>query len=539
MKRIWIVIFGCIAVTGTYAQLIFHFFHDFSTYGLGAVIPTGLHASPVVKNDNNVYERNTGTPYLEATYLMPGNGVYVPKGDISIFSPRLSAREGDKYINAVSDTTLNVAYYRGNFTGFISFSFYEFFSYFYQDSTDYTVQDFWNWIKLGYFMTRVDSRMFTFQVSNAGTPFNVDPYFDHSVMTRNFYTYGFNVLLPWPGGNLLWQAMRPNFNLQLNTNFSYPDKLMFFGTIKLLEYYFQLPVMVDLGMDLSRISITGSNNPAQHRANFNMGIRGLNIAGLFNFDFMYRVRGGDSSIDNSWHEIFGGGHQPDGRGRYAHLLSLALGFPTLIPYLGFSAGYTAYFHTYETMRPPPNADDQNPVKTKSPLYSGITLNMRYTGVPGLRLTLNNTVTFAHAPKPETYVRSYSTLGNRELLQDNADSWFALYNSFVARYGLGTASVHLEAVHRMSISTTYDTREGKGNSITDWDTDVRTKNILLVTPYMTLPLIAGALFQAGVSFYWENSKTTFNYNNTPSFTGPRSWEGGAFAFALPLRIVLNW
>ena len=540
MKKGWMfLVLGCFAVTGVYAQLIFHFYNDFSTFGFGSVIPTGLYASPIMKDNDNQDVRNTGTPYLDGVYLTPGNGAYIPKGDISIFTPRLSARDGGKYINSISDIALNVGYYKGNFTGFISFSFYDFFNYLYMESTDRTIQNIWDWVRLGYFMVRADSRMFTFQVSNTGTPFNVDPYFDLSVMTRDFYAYGFNVLLPWPGGDRLYQAMRPGFNLQFNTNFSYPDKLMFMGTVKLIEYYLNIPVLVDLGMDLSSLSITGSSNPAQHRVNFNMVIRGNNIASLFNFDLMYRVRGGDASIDDSWHEIFGGGNQPDGRGKYAHLLSLDFGFPSLIPYLGFSAGYVAYFHTYETMRPPPDAVDQTPVKTKSPLYSGITLNIRYTGVPGLRLILNNTVIFAHALQPETYVKSYSTLGNRELFPDKSDSWFALYNAIAAQYGLGKVSAHLEAVHRMSISTTFDTRKSKGNSITDWDTDVRIKNIMMVSPYMSLPLIGGASFQAGVTFYWENSKTTFRYNKTPDFTGPQSWEGGAFAFAMPLRIVINW
>ena len=552
-KVLMIVVLSGITVTGVFAQLNFRFYNDFNTNLFGAFIPTGLYSQPIVKNDADVYVRNnTPRTSLEEVYLTPGGGVFIPKGDFSIFTPTIFAGDSTKNIGAVNELTLSASVTKGPFTGFFSFNFLDIFNNF-VEINNRSMQEVWTAVRVDQFMAKADGQMFAFQVSNVYFPLNVDPYFDFTPWTKDFSIERFNVLLP--GGDRVYQTLGPDFRAQLNTGliFNY-NRLNFIGTIKLLEHMLHIPIQVDLGMDLSKNwlgadPITGSSDPAQHRAGFSGVIRGLDIAGLVDFDVMYRVRGGDYTLDDSYHEDHGGGTQPDGVGRYAHFLSLAFGLPNLLPDIGISAAYIAHVNTFEDASAAPTATDQTTVKRRSPFYSGINLNMRYTGIPGLRLTLNNTVSFASAPKPETYddngttkesVISFSAITSQPLGRDRSDSWFALYNGVSASYDLTrNMTLNMEAVHRMSISTTNDTREGKGNAIGDWDTSVITKNIVLISPYISLPLFAGADMQAGLTFYAENSKTTFSYKETPSFAGPRSWEGGAIALALPVRLIFVW
>ena len=569
MKKIFtiFVCMSCMAATGVFAQLTTELHWTFVPNLLTTVIPTGMYADKTMRNSQtNEKETNTDSTYLDRVWLygtMTGNpGSFVAPGDLSLFTPMLSpgAASGINLMNNNYDARFRLLYTRGIINALVGFDLHRGLQDIVSPPGTYNmrplIQQLWDYIRLDEFQIGLNDEMFEFWIGNQeASNKTVDPYPDFTEWTGNLNVDGFGVNVATSSNQFfIFDTMKNHFRYQTRAGAitTYNELFNVVGRIKLLQDLVGLPITVDVAMDTRAItnSTTNSTQPSQLRFGGGFGIGGEDIAGLLNFDLMYMVRGGDGDLRENWNENTNSGPvQPDGVGNTNHYINLALGFPGLVPDLGISAAYTLMFAVYEDERAPPN-DSVTPVITrKGPVFNGIDIRARYTGIENLRLTFHTNISFAKADEPGLYDNngtmtrkdhSVSIYGVGDLPAYRSQNWFAMYNALAARYRIdGRFAAGLELAHRMGIITEKNSLETRGGALDNWGKSERVRNILQVSPHVIFNFGQNTTLQSGVILWIENNKTTFSDYIVPTFYGPSEWEGGAIGIGVPIMLKMVW
>ena len=561
MKKIFLLVLGCIVVSGAFAQFSFRLIQDINAYLFSYVAPTGLYAQQTITGQDGDPAHNNGVSsgILDRVLLFPvrnnNTGYYTPSS-YNFFTMGMIPDTSLLVNGALTD--LNTTRLYMNYTGRNRFQ-----AYLSLDGSELTarmfnralpsVNNLFDLFRIDEYWFRVNHDMFTLWFGDRDFPIKTAFFPDLTEWSIRMRVERFGVNVP--GGNLVFRD-RGNSIFRDVVNPANVTALSssgyFIGSIKLLDHFFDIPVTVDVGFDigdLQRQINQGAINAGQTRFGGGVRVSGEGIADQLNFDLTYKVRGGDDNRDDSWDEDLNstGNNQPDGRGAKSHVLGLAFGFPTLVPNLSFSFAYTALFATFEDTAPVPTSND--PLVTKTgPLYSGIDMNLRFTGIRGLRLTLQNNVSFARADEPvfnddgQEIGQMVSVLGDTNLARYRSQSWFALYNALIARYAISEhMRADLELVHRMGIITENNSFDGRGSLLTDWGTSRKTRNLLGASVYSTMELFSGILLQAGVSLFYDTTSTTYSkyLDGGPTNAVTTSWSGGGLGIGLPIRVMITW
>ena len=581
MKKVFVFLLVCIVTTGAFAQFRFRFTTDVNSFLFSYVAPTGLYAQAMVPDAFGDLERNMGVPAstLERGLLFaPRNGntgYYVPSS-YSFFAnsviPETSVfRTGVTWL-PMHAMAFFFSYTNGIFQAYAAGDVSQLFVRLgNRDFGNATFNSLLDIFHIGEWWLRVNHDLVTFYIGDRNFPGKVDHYNDFTGWSERLRVDLMGVmqpLMPGDGGTGSYFIFRPREN-SLFRELLLPNDMYVFawngymvGSIKLLNHFFDIPITVDVGMSIGEsqsLAINGSDiNPGQSRIAGGMRISGEGIANLFNFDLTYRMRGGDPTRDESWSEDNpAGGFQPDGRGAWSHLIGAAVGFPLLVPNLGMSMAYTALFATYEDQAigehsPGIPVEQYRTITRTGPAYHGFDVRMRYTGIPGMRLTFNNNVSFAKAGEPvyneddlilghsiDIYGRNMPT---RMLDRYQSQSWLALYNAFALRYQVSSLmNATLEVAHRTGIITTNNSDENRLSAIGDWGTSKRAKTMLGTSIYASFSFTSAILFEVGASLWFENTSTTFsNYlDGGPGEFVTTSWSGGGVAIGIPFRLAIRW
>ncbi|MCL2043362.1 MAG: hypothetical protein FWG89_04395 [Treponema sp.] len=347
MKRI-IVCFlvSVFAVTGAFAQLTFGFHTEVNSYMFSSIIPTGMAAQKTMIDDQGYVVPNIGTNRLDAMWLIPesnGNqGYYIPSGGYSFFAPRVSSalntEDFREYINYLSDMHININYSRGIM--FASFTVHL------RDILLNRLNGGW-WslnrtfdaVNFPDFTIGFDHSTFGLRVGSTEDPRAVSEYRDFtdwSMLTPDptapvqglvsvNHVDGFGVLVP-SNNAFIFNSAQNAFRYKNDP--ANPTMIRDFFTavasLKMLDHFFDIPITVDLAMDFNtNFPINdGSTELAQERVNFGVAVRGSRIANLFNFDLLYKIRGGDGTLDDSYDSVNnpgGGLHYPQEGTEYSGL----------------------------------------------------------------------------------------------------------------------------------------------------------------------------------------------------------------------------
>jgi len=285
-------------------------------------------------------------------------------------------------------------------------------------------------------------------------------------------------------------------------------------------------------------------------------IQGARIANILSFDLIWQFRGNDSNTLSNWNaDDPDAAIQPDGRGRYAHILGAYAWFlpNTLVNGLSFSLGYTAYFRARENFE---SADDGYTDRYINPLFSGIDFRVQYSGIPNFRFTCNNNISFAKAFGADDGSAINSTGRDRniamgliqnDLLGPNQEqNWFAIYNGLCTDYTINRFfSAHLFLISRYTVF----------NDVKSWQGDQKPATLFLdeeiyksygFNSHMFLRYrISNFQFFVGFTVEYIHYKTVYSYingdsqdiwdTNTGPGTGSKDRQIGTFTFSVPLRM----
>jgi hypothetical protein len=162
-----------------------------------------------------------------------------------------------------------------------------------------------------------------------------------------------------------------------------------------------IPITVEVGSNAmfngwaNTMPLTSSGVPATSASSIAGAFRvqGAKVADLVSFDAIYRILGTDAGTRL---ENMNGIQDPmrsglDRAGGWRHDLGAYAGV-TLFNMLGIGAGYTASFYSIEQTRV--GDETSATVEYVRPLFSGIDLRLRFTGVENLTVALNSNLSFA-------------------------------------------------------------------------------------------------------------------------------------------------
>jgi len=132
-------------------------------------------------------------------------------------------------------------------------------------------------------------------------------------------------------------------------------------------------------------SLEGFGNPAASASSAEAGfmLSGKGIADLLSFDLFYAINGEDRNTVMR------------GTGEWENLLGVYAGFDMEklgIAGLGLSVGYTANFTQNETNET--GGTDNKTFDITNPIWSGVDLNIKFSGIEKLGITFDNNVSFA-------------------------------------------------------------------------------------------------------------------------------------------------
>jgi hypothetical protein len=194
--------------------------------------------------------------------------------------------------------------------------------------------------------------------------------------------------------------------------------------------------------------LKGTNEPFGNYSGINGAIMfsGRNIADMVSFDVFYGIRGKDDDTRYRPDLDPNPANNPFGEVAFwENVLGLYAGVSLLNDTLGISLGYTANFDAYEKWAyypgNPANPDpkESEPGSISAPIYSGVSLHVNFTGVDGLNVALNNSISFAGAAgdlAPADIQDKYKFgLYGTPIYKDVSQSWFVLHTSLSAKYQL--------------------------------------------------------------------------------------------------------
>jgi len=280
-------------------------------------------------------------------------------------------------------------------------------------------------------------------------------------------------------------------------------------------------IYIGLGTGFDRLfnpKYTGSYSAI----NFAIRASGVGIADIVDFDFIYRIKGGDPTTTG---DQVGFTKQPDEEGGWENDIGLYvnLGF---IKNLGIGVGYSMNFLVSENGGG--NTATSTLWQNVNPLYNGIDLNFGFDGVEKLNVGLSNNISFAVVDgRTDNAVRYYGMAVHRDrltgLLDDDQETWMGLKNVLSIGYTINdNLSAGVEIGNKLGWST-YTLRENKDNT---YNVTNNTLNLGVNAGYS----FGNASFGLGLSAEINNQK----YEEKDVLR-----EGGSFTFRVPVSFGISF
>lgn len=612
MKKILAVLLACCVSAAAFAEFRWLVDTTVATNIYGIIIPTGMHAQPYI-TDPVTGDRMTNNGFDDAMNQLIG---LVPRKSTMLFTPShygaTNYRNNGAYI-PVSQSFFRPTITPGGFTwtegngfgvtmlwnannieAFVKFDGGELMNYFVYaiHGTPYTLGSFLESIKIPEYWVRANTRLFDAHFGNRGGGGRTDIFQDHTDwIPTPIRVDGFGVNVPSPEGPISKTEGHRNLNnigandflfaLRQDSWSGFDVSSYVVATFKMQQMIpdIPFPLFIDMSLDFdynvlftpqydmnNQLNYPTGNadlNPAnqgfgQSRVGGGLRISAVDVANIFTVDLAYKLRGGDltQKINETWDEdLQTGDYGPDGVGSFSHVIGAYFNLPKLVPDLGIGFGYTALFRYVEDkVIGAPDDPDRYTVETKSPLFSGIDLFLRYTGVQDLRLTFKTNVSFANVPaavwneNDDVIVRRIGL--NGALINTSpyeSQEWFAMYNSLAARLLItGRLNFNLELISHLGVITdhnTYENRTGTASmaGLNSWGTRKRTKHSMSASIYAVHQYSAAINMQAGISVYNEQSFTTlsgFPDGELGDFA-PTKFHAGGVGISIPLKLIIRY
>lgn len=298
---------------------------------------------------------------------------------------------------------------------------------------------------------------------------------------------------------------------------------------------FHLPLTFQIAVDPGNNSGINSGGGNDSRNDFDfikmngaVRLSGESIADWVTFDLIYRFKGGDPNILNTFDAINnpGGVIQPDGLGIIGHTFG-AYANILGIRNLGIGVGYSGYVKVFED----DNDSATHTISRRGPFFNGFDLRLQYTGIDRLVITSASNFSFGRIQRSkEEPIVAIGVLGS-PLPLGTSQQWVGLYNALGADFQLNdNLTLSFQMGHRYGIITTINTPV-TGGSITV----TRSRHQLGGGGFIAYQINRHLRLQTGFVFRYLNDAYT---NNTPgsqlSFAG-RDASGGMFEIAVPLRV----
>ena len=596
MKKIFLILLICFTASAAFAEFSWIVDMDVKTNIYGIIIPTGDHAKPFRINPvTGEMEPNTGVPDgygllprktsllflpLTESYL---NGAYIPISQ-SFFRPAItpggwSWLEGNGFNITMlwngNNISSSVMIDGGRLMNHLVYATHP------DPKTGFSLQSLLQNFIISEYWIRADTQLFTAHFGNRGGGARTDDFQDHSGwMPTPMRIDGFGVNLPSPEGPMNVLEGHRNlhnigakdfiFGIRSDTWMTFDTSSYFIGTLKMDRIIpdIPFPLFLDLGFDFDPGIFTQNDNTFISDANkFGMSQigGGIRISGemafnLLTFDLAYKIRGGDPTfkINEFWDEDLEiGDFQPDGLGSLSHVLGAYFTLPNLVPDLGIGLGYTALFRTYENekigIHNEIDEDLYRTIRTSGPMFSGIDLFLRYSGIQDLRFTLKNNISFASVASPvfdldDNIKTRRIGLDGYPVNRYHSQSWLAMYNSLVVRYLVtGRLQFFLEAVSHLGIITENNKDEDRRGEISglagldSWGTRERIKHTLSASLYASHQFNSFILLQSGITMFMENATTrlsAFPDGELGEFA-PKSFSAGGIGISIPIKLKLSW
>lgn len=335
------------------------------------------------------------------------------------------------------------------------------------------------------------------------------------------------------------------------------------------------PLNVDLGFDPGRNSGHGGNagiNPRNaFTANGAVRISGLRAAdNLFNFDVIYQFRGFDpNTLENLVMGEDGNPlpgfdqNQPDGRREFIHTMGAYFHFPSPLPALGVSFGYSLIFRSFEDNASQWVDNAWRTTSTITPFFHGVDLRLRYTGIQNWRFTLHNNVSFAianagtwtgdeldgHVSINGMGLAGVNPMSTTYHLRES-QSWLGFYNAFSVRHFITPRfNLTFEAANRLGITTqSFDFRTQDPLDVVSIR---RTRHDFICSFYANHVFSARITLEVGLSFRmlnhtWERNfrgdapnVTALNDTSPGANDGRHGWDSGFWGISMPIRMRISF
>jgi hypothetical protein len=224
--------------------------------------------------------------------------------------------------------------------------------------------------------------------------------------------------------------------------------------------------------------------------------------------------------------------QPNGDGRLAHNFGIYANI-LKVPNLGIGLGYTGYLMIYDDNRDTPS--NTGIITTSGPLYSGIDLQLQYTGLKNTALTFVSNVSFASSGRSVPSADTYNVgLFGQNLDEYTDQSWFAIYNALGVDYQVNDKlSVSFQFANRYGIITNDFTSTARVFTIK------RSRMQSGGGGYAAFRINQYLLLQGGLAFRYLNDSYSNNETGAQNDLARRDASGGTFDIAVPIRLNLSF
>ena len=298
------------------------------------------------------------------------------------------------------------------------------------------------------------------------------------------------------------------------------------------------PLTVQLALDPGNNSGVGANLDLDYRRMH--GAFRLSAGRVFdrvNIDAIYKIAGGDPFTLTLYDEINNpdGPHQPDGAGFFVHNWGVYANILDLWRF-DLGLGYSGYLKVHEDFL----HKDTGVIRTRtSPLFTGLDLRIRYTGARNLVITSFNNISFAESNKSSIDHYVIGVVGQQLPYPNVSQSWFALYNALTVHYDISSRlTLALQAASRFGRIT--NTGFLLHNTFYPDAEIVRTRHTVGGGGFVSYRIFPNRMFetaeiQLGFVFRYLMQSYTNSISGSDEFFGSRDARGGAFDFAIPIRL----
>jgi len=593
MKKLLVLLLICAAAAGAFAEFRWVVDTTVATNAYGILIPTGRHAEAYVQNwSTGDKEANVGIDNIMNTELglLPRkpsmiliqptellNGYYIPISQ-SFFRPTIPP--GGFTWTEGSGLGIQMHWSANNITAFMKIggiggsatSLMDHFMYtLHRNKSEanlqnlllqsFTIPEYW---------ARANTRLFDVTFGNRGAGGRVDIFQDHTDwIPTPVRVDGFGVNVPSNEGPINTMEGHRNLNNIGADDFLFAmksDSWSGFDVSSYIAGIFKMnqivpgipfPLFVDLAMDFDPgifvLNDNSSGTFGQSRVGGAIRVSLVDVGNIFTADIAYKLRGGDPTPkmnDIEDEEVGVVASQPDGMGSTSHVIGAYFNIPKLVPDLGIGFGYTALFRVVEDKLAGPD-DDRYTIQTKSPVFSGFDLFLRYGGIQDLRLTFKTNLSFAKVPevtfdedRNAVTVMRIGLIGTPHNTRFYSQDWFAMYNSLAAKLIVAPRmNLNLEVISHLGVITDYNSNPDRSGTtyygLETWGTRKRTKHTISGSIYANNQISGNINFQIGVSVYSEQAFTTlsdFTEDLRTEFV-PTEFKAGGIGIAIPIKMKL--